>query len=168
MSDWTIESLGAALRERRISAVEITDECLARIDRLDPTLRAFITVNADGARRAAKERDAELAAGRVRGPLHGVPMAWKDLCAAPGLPTSRGPRTRDDLVGVTPCPAGPRLVAAGAVTLGKPNRTELAMGLFGDNAHHGPVRTPCRGGHCSEARPAAPAPRSPPASPSEL
>ena len=149
MSDWTIESLGAALRERRISAVEITDECLARIDRLDPTLRAFITVNADGARRAAKERDAELAAGRVRGPLHGVPMAWKDLCAAPGLPTSCGTRTRDYFVSETPCTAVARLVAAGAITLGKTNMTELALGPFGDNAHHGHVQNPWRSGHCS-------------------
>ena len=107
MSDWTIESLVAALRARRISAVEITDECLARIDRLNPVLRAFITVDADGARRAAKERDGELAAGRARGPLHGVPMAWKDLCASPGLPTSCGTRTRDYFVSERAWPRAP-------------------------------------------------------------
>src|SRR2546426_8353372 len=149
MSDWTIESLVAALRARRLSAVEITDECLARIDRLNPVLRAFITVDADGARRAAKERDGELAAGRARGPLHGVPMAWKDLCAAPGLPTSCGTRTRDYFVSETPCTAVARLVAAGAITLGKTNMTELALGPFGDNAHHGHVQNPWRSGHCS-------------------
>src|SRR5262245_4180449 len=149
MSDWTIESLVAALRARRISAVEITDECLTRIDRLNPVLRAFITVDADGARRAAKERDGELAAGRARGPLHGVPMAWKDLCASPGLPTSCGTRTRDYFVSDTPCTAVARLVAAGAVTLGRTNMTELALGPFGDNAHHGHVQNPWRTGHCS-------------------
>ncbi|PYN01940.1 MAG: Asp-tRNA(Asn)/Glu-tRNA(Gln) amidotransferase GatCAB subunit A [Candidatus Rokuibacteriota bacterium] len=149
MSDWTIESLVAALRARRISAVEITDECLARIDRLNPVLRAFITVDADGARRAAKERDGELAAGRARGPLHGVPMAWKDLCASPGLPTSCGTRTRDYFVSERPCTAVARLVAAGAITLGKTNMTELALGPFGDNAHHGHVQNPWRNGHCS-------------------
>src|SRR5437867_12519326 len=98
MTDWTIDSLVTALRTRRISAVEITDDCLARIDRLNPAMRTFITVDADGARRAAKERDSDLAAGRALGPLHGVPMAWKDLCAAPGLPTSCGTRTRDYFV----------------------------------------------------------------------
>src|SRR5438094_1899615 len=149
MSDWTIESLVAALRARRISAVEITDECLARIDRLNPVLRAFITVDADGARRAAKERDGELAAGRARGPLHGVPMAWKDLCASPGLPTSCGTRTRDYFVSERACTAVARLVAAGAITLGKTNMTELALGPFGDNAHHGHVQNPWRNGHCS-------------------
>jgi len=149
MTDWTIESFGSALRARRISALEITDECLGRIDRLGPTLRAFITVDADGARRVAKERDAELAAGRARGPLHGVPMAWKDLCASAGLPTSCGTRTRDYFVSEAPCTAVARLTAAGAITLGKTNMTELALGPFGDNAHHGHVQNPWRSGHCS-------------------
>src|SRR5262249_7856310 len=149
MSDWTIESLVTALRARRISAVEITDDCLARIDRVDPVLRAFITVDADGARRAAKERDSELAEGRARGPLHGVPMAFKDLCATPGLPTSCGTRTRDYFVSERPCTAATRLVAAGAITLGKTNMTELALGPVGDNAHHGHVQNPWRSGHCS-------------------
>ncbi len=149
MTDWTIESFGSALRARRISTLEITDECLARIDRLGPTLRAFITVDADGARRVAKERDAELAAGRARGPLHGVPMAWKDLCASAGLPTSCGTRTRDYFVSEAPCTAVARLTAAGAITLGKTNMTELALGPFGDNAHHGHVQNPWRSGHCS-------------------
>src|SRR2546427_4550364 len=149
MSDWTIESLVAALQARRISAVEITEECLARIDRLIPVLRAFIRVDADGARRAAKERGGERAAGRARGPLHGVPMAWKDLCASPGLPTSCGTRTRDYFVSERPCTAVARLVAAGAITLGKTNMTELALGPFGDNAHHGHVQNPWRNGHCS-------------------
>src|SRR6266849_6804887 len=149
MTDWTIESFGSALRARRISALEITDECLGRIDRLGPTLRAFITVDADGARRVAKERDAELAAGGARGPLHGVPMAWKDLCASAGLPTSCGTRTRDYFVSEAPCTAVARLTAAGAITLGKTNMTELALGPFGDNAHHGHVQNPWRSGHCS-------------------
>ena len=149
MSDWTIESLGAALRARRISVAEITDECLVRIHQLDPTLRAFITGDADGARRAAKELDGELAAGRPRGPLHGVPMAWKDLCAVPGLPTSCGTRTPDYFTSSRPCTAVGRLVAAGAITLGKTNMTELALGPLGDNAHHGHVQNPWRLGHCS-------------------
>src|SRR2546427_12063 len=98
---------------------------------------------------AAEHGAGELAAGRARGPLHGVPMAWKDLCASPGLPTSCGTRTRDYFISERACTAVARLVAAGAITLGKTNMTELALGPFGDNAHHGHVQNPWRNGHCS-------------------
>lgn len=149
MTDWTLEEAAAAVRARRVSALELTEACLERIGRLDPGLRAFITVDAEGARRAAKERDAELAAGRLRGPLHGVPLAWKDLCHLEGLPTSCGTRTAEYFRADRPCTAAARLVAAGAVTVGKLNMTELALGPFGDNAHHGDVQNPWRPGHCA-------------------
>src|SRR5262245_60691615 len=145
----TIEDVAAAIRSRRMSAAEATDACLARIARLDPTLRAFITVDADGARRAAKERDAETAAGRSRGPLHGVPLAYKDLCFVTGLPTSCGTRTAEYFIGEAECAVVTRLRAAGAVTLGKLNMSELALGPFGDNTHHGHVQNPWRPGYCA-------------------
>jgi aspartyl-tRNA(Asn)/glutamyl-tRNA(Gln) amidotransferase subunit A len=149
MTDWTIISLGEAIRKRQISPVEIVEECLARIDRLDSTLRAFITVDSAGARTAAATLTAELAAGRSRGPLHGVPMAFKDLCATRGLPTSCGTKTPEYFVATDECSAVRRLRRAGAVTLGKLNMTELALGPFGDNAHHGDVQNPWRLGHCA-------------------
>jgi aspartyl-tRNA(Asn)/glutamyl-tRNA(Gln) amidotransferase subunit A len=149
MRDWTLEALGAAIRARRVSSLEATEACLARIARLDPRLRAFITVDAEGARAAAKERDAEVAAGRWRGALHGVPLAYKDLCHIAGLPTSCGTQTPEYFVGEHDCTAVARLRAAGAVTLGKLNMSELALGAFGDNAHHGHVQNPWRWGHCS-------------------
>jgi aspartyl-tRNA(Asn)/glutamyl-tRNA(Gln) amidotransferase subunit A len=145
----SIQTLAAAIRERRISALEATERCLARSAALDGTLRAYITLDADGARRAARERDAELGAGRLLGPLHGVPLAYKDLCFVRGLPTSCGTRTRDYFIAERDCTAVARLVAAGAVTLGKLNMTELATGPFGDNPHHGDVQNPWRAGHCS-------------------
>ena len=145
--DWTIEALAAAIRERKISPVEATRECLARIERLDGRLRAFITVDADGALRAAKEREAEAAAGRWRGALHGVPLAYKDLCHVRGLPASCGTKTREYFFAEHECTAVARLTAAGAITLGKLNMTELAMGPFGDNAHHGNAQNPWRPGH---------------------
>ncbi len=149
MTDSTIEGLAASIRARRVSAVEATEASLARIARLDPGLHAFITVDSDGARRAAKERDAEVTAGRPLGPLHGVPLAYKDLCFIAGLPTSCGTRTPEYFIAERDCTVVARLRAAGAVTLGKLNMSELALGAFGDNAHHGHVQNPWRAGFCS-------------------
>jgi aspartyl-tRNA(Asn)/glutamyl-tRNA(Gln) amidotransferase subunit A len=149
MTDWTLEAQSRLLQARRLSSLELVEACLARIARRDPSLRAFITVDADGARAMAKERDAELAAGRPRGPLHGMPVAYKDLCFIAGLPTSCGTRTPEYFVAALECTAVARLREAGAVTLGKLNMSELALGPFGDNAHHGHVQNPWRPGHCS-------------------
>jgi aspartyl-tRNA(Asn)/glutamyl-tRNA(Gln) amidotransferase subunit A len=149
MTAWTIEALAGAIRQRKLSAVEATEGCLRRISRLDGRLRAFITPDPEGALRAARELDAEATAGRWRGPLHGVPLAFKDLCHLRGLPTSCGTKTKEYFVTPYDCTAASRLVAAGAVTLGKLNMTELAMGPFGDNAHHGHVGNPWRDGHVS-------------------
>jgi len=149
MTDRTIETLAAEIRHGKISPVEATRECLTRIERLDGRLHAFITPDPEGALRAAREREAEAAAGRWRGPLHGVPLAFKDLCHVRGLPTSCGTKSKEYFVTPHDCTAVDRLVKAGAITLGKLNMTELAMGPFGDNAHHGHVQNPWREGHAS-------------------
>jgi aspartyl-tRNA(Asn)/glutamyl-tRNA(Gln) amidotransferase subunit A len=147
--DFTAVALAEAVRTKRVSPVELVRECLARIERRNPVLRAFIAVDADGALATARALEADAAAGRIRGPLHGVPLAHKDLCVVPGLPTSCGTRTRDYFRSDVPCTAAARLAAAGAVLLGKLNMTELAMGPFGDNAHHGDVQNPWKPGHAS-------------------
>src|SRR5215813_12532484 len=147
--DFTAVALAQAVRDKRVSPVELVRECLANIDTRNPALHAFITVDAEGALAAARELEAEAMAGRFRGPLHGVPVAHKDLCVLPGLPTSCGTRTRDYFGSDTPCTAAARLTAAGAIVLGKLNMTELAMGPFGDNAHHGDVQNPWKPGHAS-------------------
>jgi aspartyl-tRNA(Asn)/glutamyl-tRNA(Gln) amidotransferase subunit A len=144
-----LSDLALAIRTRKVSCVEATGAFLDRIERLGPTLHAYITVDREGALAAAAGLDREAAAGTWRGPLHGVPLAHKDLCLIPGLPTSCGTRTPDYFVGAPPCTAVARLVAAGALTLGKLNMTELALGPFGDNAHHGDVQNPWRIGHVS-------------------
>jgi aspartyl-tRNA(Asn)/glutamyl-tRNA(Gln) amidotransferase subunit A len=149
MTDWTIAELSTAIHDRKISPVEVIEACLARIARLDRRLKAFITLDAEGALRVAKEREVEAAAGRWRGALHGVPLAFKDLCHLRGLPTSCGTKTAEYFVAEHECTAAVRLIAAGAITLGKLNMTELAMGPFGDNAHHGHVDNPWRAGHVS-------------------
>ena len=149
MTDWTVETLGRAIAARKISPVEATRECLARVERLDGRIHAFITLDPEGALASARALEAELASGRSRGPLHGVPLAYKDLCHVPGLPTSCGTKTREYFTPTIECTATARLRQAGAVTLGKLNMTELAMGPFGDNAHHGDVHNPWKPGHCA-------------------
>src|SRR6266403_6343398 len=96
---------------------------------------------------AARALEADAAAGRWRGPLHGVPLAFKDLCHLRGLPTSCGTLTPDYFVSDHECTAARRLLDAGAISLGKLNMTELAMGPLGDNAHHGDVDNPWLPGH---------------------
>jgi aspartyl-tRNA(Asn)/glutamyl-tRNA(Gln) amidotransferase subunit A len=145
----SLTALAGAIGVRQISAVEAVSACLDRIARLDGKLRAFITIDAEGALAAARERDAALAAGRSRGPLHGVPLAYKDLCHTAGTATSCGTATPSYLISEDECTAVARLTAAGAVTLGKLNMSELASGPFGDNPHHGDVQNPWRAGHAS-------------------
>jgi aspartyl-tRNA(Asn)/glutamyl-tRNA(Gln) amidotransferase subunit A len=145
----TLTELARAIRAGKLSPLALTRAYLERIARLDGTLRAYITVDRDGALAAAAALEREAAAGAWRGPLHGVPLAHKDLCLIPGLPTSCGTKTADYFVGAPPCTAVARLGSAGALTLGKLNMTELALGPFGDNAHHGDVQNPWRLGHVS-------------------
>jgi aspartyl-tRNA(Asn)/glutamyl-tRNA(Gln) amidotransferase subunit A len=149
MTDWTIAGVAATIRQRKLSAVEAATACLERIERLDGRLRAFITVDPEGALARARALDADAASGRWRGPLHGVPLAYKDLCYVSGLPTSCGTKTAEYFTADQDATAVSRLTAAGAVTLGKLNMTELAMGPFGDNAHHGHAQNPWRLGHAS-------------------
>jgi aspartyl-tRNA(Asn)/glutamyl-tRNA(Gln) amidotransferase subunit A len=149
VTDLTLTDLAAAIATRKVSAVEATAACLERIARLDGRLRAFITLDAEGALARARALDADLSGGRSHGPLHGVPLAYKDLCHVPGLPTSCGTKTAEYFTSEVPCTAVARLAAAGAVTLGKLNMTELALGPFGDNPHHGNVDNPHRRGHAA-------------------
>jgi len=147
VTGWTIETLAREIATCRISAVEATETCLARITRFDRRIRSFITLDADGARAAARGLDAELARGRSRGALHGIPVALKDLCHVRGLPTSCGTKTAEYFTPERECAAATRLRGAGAVILGKLNMVELAVGPFGDNPHHGDVQNPWRPGH---------------------
>jgi aspartyl-tRNA(Asn)/glutamyl-tRNA(Gln) amidotransferase subunit A len=149
VTEWTVAALAAATASGRVSPVEITRECLARISRLDSILHAFIAIDAEAALRAAKALEAARSTREPLGALHGVPLAWKDLCHVPGLPTSCGTGTPDYFVDDRECEAVARLRRAGAVSLGKLNMSELAMGPFGDNPHHGDVGNPWSPGHAA-------------------
>jgi aspartyl-tRNA(Asn)/glutamyl-tRNA(Gln) amidotransferase subunit A len=138
----TIREAADALRARRVSAIELADAANARIGRLNSKLNAFITVTGEQAMEEARQADAELAAGRNRGPLHGIPVAVKDLFLTRGVRTTCGSRIYADFVPAIDAAVVERLRAAGAVMLGKLNMHEMAYGITSANPHYGPVRNP--------------------------
>ncbi len=133
---------GQALRARKISCLELTNQCMDQIAKLNPRLNAFITVTADSARARAQELDRELAAGAGRGPLHGIPIAHKDLIATNGIRTTSGSKLFADNVPSFDAHIVEKLNAAGAVLLGKTGLHELAYGITSDNPHFGTIRNP--------------------------
>ena len=128
---------GRAIAARKLSSVELTQAMLDRIAALDPKLHAFATVTADVALERAKAADADLAADRVRGPLHGVPIAVKDLCYTKGIPTAGGMAIHRDFRPDHDATVVVKLAQAGAVSLGK---LQLTEGAFG--AHHPEITRP--------------------------
>lgn len=138
----TIREAANALREKRISPVELTTAAISRIDRLNAKLRAFITVTAEYAMIRARQAESELAGGRDLGPLHGIPIAVKDLFAMRGVRTTSGSKIFENFVPDFNSTVVERLEAAGAVILGKLNMHELAYGVTSDNPHFGTVHNP--------------------------
>jgi aspartyl-tRNA(Asn)/glutamyl-tRNA(Gln) amidotransferase subunit A len=137
-----IAQAGAALRARQVSSVELTKAALAGIQQVDSKLNAFITVTADAALAKACAADAELAGGHDRGPLHGIPIAVKDLFLTKGVRTTGGSKVYDQFVPEMDAAVVEKLDAAGAVMLGKLNMHEMAYGITSANPHFGPVRNP--------------------------
>jgi aspartyl-tRNA(Asn)/glutamyl-tRNA(Gln) amidotransferase subunit A len=137
------------VRERKVSAVELTRACLARIERLNPRLNAFITITAEQALSDAKAADADIAQKRWRGPLHGIPIALKDLIDTAGVKTTAGSAVFADRVPRTDAEVVVRLTSAGAVRLGKLNMHEFAYGDSSAQSHYGPVRNPWSTAHVS-------------------
>ena len=143
----TIREACAAIRSRRFSVLELTTAALGRIERLNPSLRAFITVTAEPALAAARQADDELAAGRDRGPLHGIPIAIKDIIHVRGVPTTAGSPIYRSFVPDHDAFVIKRLAAAGAILLGKTNLHELAYGITSANPHFGIVKNPWNTNH---------------------
>jgi aspartyl-tRNA(Asn)/glutamyl-tRNA(Gln) amidotransferase subunit A len=138
----SIAELASLMRARTVSAVEVTEAHLARIERLNPTLNAFVTVMAAEAREAARRAAAELRAGRWRGPLHGVPIGLKDIFDTAGVRTTHGSSFYRDNVPTQDAEAVRRLKDAGAVPIGKCNTHEFAAGSTTNNPWYGPTRNP--------------------------
>src|SRR5581483_3779836 len=131
-----IAELGPRLARRELSPVELCRALLARCERLEPRLNAFVTLSPERILAEAAAAEAELRAGRRRGPLHGVPIAVKDLCWTRGERTTAGSKVLAGFVPGADAVVVARLRAAGAIVFGKTNTPEFAYGPL-DAYHYG-------------------------------
>lgn len=142
-----ILEISAELRRKALSPVELTRECLARIEKLNGKLNAFVTVRAQSALEEARIAEAEIQAGKWRGPLHGIPIGLKDLIDSAGVRTTAASAILKDRVAERDADVVSRLKAAGAIILGKQNLHEFAYGGSSLISHFGPMRNPWDIGH---------------------
>jgi len=138
----TAAELAALVRSGDVSAVEVTDAHLARIETLDGQVRSFLCVGADSARAAAAAVDARRARGEELGPLAGVPVAVKDMFCTTDLPTTAGSRILEGWRPPYDSTVVARLRAAGAIVIGKTNLDEFAMGSSNENSGFVPCANP--------------------------
>ena len=141
MHQLTLAEIARGLADKKFSAEELTRTLLARIAQLDPQLNSFITVTPEHAIAQAQAADARRAKGE-NGALLGVPLAHKDLFCTQGIRTSCGSKMLDNFEAPYDATVVAKLNAAGAVTLGKLNMDEFAMGSANENSHYGPVKNP--------------------------
>ncbi|MBP6150868.1 amidase family protein, partial [Candidatus Neomicrothrix sp.] len=142
MSARTAIEIAAAVRSGERSALEVVDESLGAIDTANPGLNAFLVITADEARAVAESVDAQVAAGEDPGPLAGVPIALKDNLVTRGVATSCASRILAGWVPPYDATVVQRLRAAGAISVGKTNLDEFAMGSSTENSAFGPTRNP--------------------------
>jgi aspartyl-tRNA(Asn)/glutamyl-tRNA(Gln) amidotransferase subunit A len=138
----SLTALSRAFREKRLSPVEAVRALLERIRTVDKDLNAFITVTGERALEEAARAEEEIAAGRYRGPLHGVPLGLKDLIYTRDVRTTMGSAFFKDYVPDYSATVALRLEEAGAVLVGKTNTHEFAYGPTGDRSYFGPTRNP--------------------------
>ncbi len=125
----SLAAASRALHARELSPVELLDSVLTRLAEVEPRLNAYVTVTTDRARAAARLAEREIAAGELRGPLHGIPVGLKDVIDVAGLPTTGSSRVRADHRADTDSVVAARLADAGAVLVGKTHTHEFAYGL---------------------------------------
>jgi amidase len=144
-----LTEISRKLHSRELSPVEVTQAQLARIDALDGALKSYATVMGEQALAQARIAETEIQRGEIRGPLHGVPLAVKDLCWTAGVPTAAGMAIYRDFVPTEDATVVKRLASAGAIILGK---LQLTEGAYAD--HHPsitPPRNPWNAAHWSGA-----------------
>ncbi|WP_248346340.1 Asp-tRNA(Asn)/Glu-tRNA(Gln) amidotransferase subunit GatA [Anaeromyxobacter paludicola] len=137
-----MQEAAAALDDRTVSSLELTQAALARVAETDGRLGAFLAVTPERALDAARASDARRARGDARGPLDGVPVALKDIFLTQGVPTTAGSRILEGYVPPYDATVVERLQAAGAVSLGKLNMDEFAMGSSNENSAYKPCHNP--------------------------
>ena len=138
----SLADLGALIRAKQVSPVEVTEQALARIEQFNPRWNAFLTVTADRAREQARAAEAEITKGEYRGPLHGVPVGLKDLIHTRGIRTTFGSKITRDFVPDADAEVVKNLLESGAVLVGKTALHEFAYGISNHNPHFGPTRNP--------------------------
>ncbi|MDD4964262.1 MAG: Asp-tRNA(Asn)/Glu-tRNA(Gln) amidotransferase subunit GatA [Gallionella sp.] len=141
MINASLKQLSAALAEKKISSVELTQLYLDRIAALNPTLNAFVTLDAERSLAQAKAADAMLAAGHAQ-PLTGIPLAQKDIFCATGWRTTCGSKMLENFIAPYDAHVIQQFNQAGAVNLGKTNMDEFAMGSSNETSYFGAVRNP--------------------------
>src|SRR5256884_5441213 len=138
----TIREAAARIQRSALSPVELTDALLQRIERVNKTLNAYITVCAQQAREIAQAAETMIHAGYHLGPLHGIPIAIKDNIYTRGIRTTAGSKILGDFVPDEDATVITRLKRAGALIIGKTNLHEFAWGGTTDNPHYGTCRNP--------------------------
>jgi aspartyl-tRNA(Asn)/glutamyl-tRNA(Gln) amidotransferase subunit A len=143
----SLRAVAANIAQGTLRAEAVVEACLDRVERLQPALNCFIRVTAEGARAKARAADAAVKAGQPLGPLHGVPLAHKDMFYRAGEVCSCGSKIRADFAPDQTATVLTRLDAAGGVELGRLNMAEFAMGPTGHNEHFGRCRNPWNPDH---------------------
>jgi aspartyl-tRNA(Asn)/glutamyl-tRNA(Gln) amidotransferase subunit A len=141
-AEHTLKEVAAAIRRRKLSSVELTRALLARIERWQPALNAFVRVEAEEALAAAKAADRALARRGAKGPLHGVPLAHKDMYYSAGKPAGCGSKVREGWIAPVTSTVIVRLEAAGSFRLGALHMSEFAYSPTGHNSYLGPAHNP--------------------------
>jgi aspartyl-tRNA(Asn)/glutamyl-tRNA(Gln) amidotransferase subunit A len=137
-----IATIYESIRTQRVSPTDVVEACLLRIEQVNPKINAFITILADQALEQAAIAEAEISAGKWRGPLHGIPVGIKDFYDTAGIKTTAGFEQFKDRVPLTDAAGVAKLKAAGAIIIGKMNMHRLGMGTTGLDSYFGPVRNP--------------------------
>lgn len=137
-------ALAELVRTRKVSPLDIVDDLLNRLDVIEPMLNAFVVLDRDGAKSAARAAEAAVMRGDALGALHGVPVTIKDIQAVAGLPTRRGSRLSDPSPAAADSVAVARLRAAGAIIVGKTTMTEQGWTAVGENPLTGATQNPWR------------------------
>jgi aspartyl-tRNA(Asn)/glutamyl-tRNA(Gln) amidotransferase subunit A len=142
LASLTLAEASARIRARTVTSAQLTEACLARIETYNSKLNCFITVLRDQALAQARELDMEQRSGKLRGPLHGIPIALKDNIDTAGIRTTAASAVFDDRVPDQDAQVTRLLKNAGAVLIGKTNLHEFAMGGTSATSYYGPVRNP--------------------------